>query len=37
VWALEADALRTRIYAGGDFTRISGRLQEGFARFSVLP
>jgi hypothetical protein len=37
VWAVEADAPRTRIYAGGDFTRISGRLQEGFAGFSVLP
>jgi hypothetical protein len=34
VWAMEADAPNTRIYAGGDFTKISGRIQEGFARFS---
>jgi outer membrane protein assembly factor BamB len=36
VWAVEADTLRTRIYAGGDFTRISGQPQEGFAQFSAL-
>jgi hypothetical protein len=34
VWALEADALRTRIYAGGDFTKIARQPQEGFAQFS---
>ena len=35
VWALEEDALNTRTYAGGDFTKISGQPREGFARFSV--
>jgi hypothetical protein len=34
VWALEADVLNTQIYAGGDFTKITGRTQEGFAQFS---
>ena len=37
VWALEADALNTRAYAGGDFTKISGQPREGFAQFSVVP
>jgi hypothetical protein len=36
VWALGADAQRTRIYAGGDFTKISGQPREGFAQFSVV-
>jgi hypothetical protein len=36
VWAVEADALRTRIYAGGYFTKISGQPQKGFAQFSAL-
>jgi outer membrane protein assembly factor BamB len=35
VWALEEDALNTRIYAGGDFTKVSGQPREGFAQFSV--
>jgi outer membrane protein assembly factor BamB len=37
VWALEADAPNTRVYAGGDFTKISGQPREGFAQFSVVP
>jgi outer membrane protein assembly factor BamB len=37
VWALEKDALNTRTYVGGDFTKISGQPREGFAQFSVLP
>jgi outer membrane protein assembly factor BamB len=37
VWALEADSLNTRIYAGGAFTTISGQPRVGFARFSVVP
>jgi hypothetical protein len=37
VWALVADALNTRTYAGGDFTKISGQPREGFAQFSVVP
>ena len=36
-WALEADSLNTRIYAGGAFTTISGQPRVGFARFSVVP
>jgi hypothetical protein len=36
VWALKADAPNTRIYAGGDFTQISGQPRQGFARFSVV-
>jgi outer membrane protein assembly factor BamB len=35
VWALEEDALNTRTYAGGDFTKIAGQPREGFAQFSV--
>ena len=35
VWALEADALDTRAYAGGDFTKIAGQPREGYAQFSV--
>jgi outer membrane protein assembly factor BamB len=35
VWALVADVLNTRTYAGGDFTKISGQPREGFAQFSV--
>lgn len=34
VWALEADAARTRLYAGGDFTQINGQTKQRFARFS---
>jgi outer membrane protein assembly factor BamB len=37
VWALEEDAMNTRTYVGGDFTKISGQPREGFAQFSVLP
>jgi outer membrane protein assembly factor BamB len=36
VWALGTDALKTRTYAGGDFTKISGQPREGFAQFSVV-
>jgi hypothetical protein len=36
VWVLVADALNTRTYAGGDFTKISGQPREGFAQFSVV-
>jgi hypothetical protein len=35
VWALEEDALNTRTYAGGGFTKISGQPREGYAQFSV--
>jgi hypothetical protein len=35
VWALEEDALNTRIFAGGDFTKVSGQPREGVAQFSV--
>lgn len=34
VWALEPDAVRGRLYAGGDFVSISGQPQQGFAQFS---
>ena len=34
VWALEADPLRTRVYAGGDFTSVSGVTHKRFAQFS---
>jgi hypothetical protein len=34
VWAMESDALRGRVYAGGDFTAISGAAHQGFAQFS---
>jgi hypothetical protein len=34
VWSLVADPQRARLYAGGDFTRISGKPQQGFAQFS---
>jgi outer membrane protein assembly factor BamB len=37
VWAVGADVLRTRIYTGGDFTKISDQPREGFAQFSVVP
>lgn len=36
VWALTPDASRTRIYAGGDFMRVSGQEHRGFAQFSDL-
>jgi outer membrane protein assembly factor BamB len=36
VWALVADALNMRTYAGGDFTKISGQPREGFAQFSLV-
>ena len=34
VWALAADASRTRIYAGTNFRQVSGRTQAGFVQFS---
>jgi outer membrane protein assembly factor BamB len=34
VWSLVADPPRGRLYAGGDFTSISGQPQQGFAQFS---
>lgn len=34
VWALASDTLRGRVYAGGDFTSISGRQHLRFAQFS---
>jgi hypothetical protein len=33
-WALMGDPSHRRLYAGGDFTHISGRAQQGFAQFS---
>jgi hypothetical protein len=36
VWALETDASRGRLYAGGDFTEVAGREQLRFAQFSGL-
>jgi outer membrane protein assembly factor BamB len=34
VWAMEADPTLGRVYAGGDFRRVSGTPHAGFARFS---
>jgi hypothetical protein len=34
VWALASDASRGRVYAGGDFTGISGQNRQRFAQFS---
>jgi hypothetical protein len=34
VWSLVGDPSRARLYAGGDFTSISGQAQQGFAQFS---
>ncbi len=34
VWALSADTSRKRIYAGGDFTSVSGQTAQHFAQFS---
>jgi hypothetical protein len=34
VWSLGADPLRTRVYAGGDFSRVSGAPHGRFAQFS---
>ena len=36
VWALEADPARGRLYAGGDFLKVSGQDRQRFARFSGL-
>jgi hypothetical protein len=36
VWALETDAVRGRLYAGGDFTKIGGIDYQRFAQFSGL-
>jgi dipeptidyl aminopeptidase/acylaminoacyl peptidase len=37
VWAMEADTLGGRIYAGGDFRKVSGTPHAGFAQFSYPP
>jgi Ca2+-binding RTX toxin-like protein len=37
VWAMDHDASRNRLYAGGDFTQVSGEPRERFARFSEAP
>jgi hypothetical protein len=34
VWTLVGDSPRARLYAGGDFTSISGQPHQGFAQFS---
>ena len=34
VWSLVTDPLRARLYAGGEFTSISGEPHQGFAQFS---
>jgi len=34
VWALEKGAVRGRLYAGGDFTQVAGRVRQRFAQFS---
>jgi trimeric autotransporter adhesin len=34
VWAMEADPSMGRLYAGGDFRKVSGTPHAGFARFS---
>jgi hypothetical protein len=35
VWSMTADPARHRVYAGGAFTQINGRPQQGFASLSV--
>ena len=37
VWALDQDASRNRLYAGGDFTQVSGQPHNRFAQFSEEP
>jgi Ca2+-binding RTX toxin-like protein len=37
VWALDHDASRNRLYAGGDFTQVTGQPRDRFAQFSELP
>lgn len=37
VWALDHDASRNRLYAGGDFTQVSSQPRERFAQFSEAP
>ena len=34
VWAMEADPSMGRLYAGGDFRKVSGAAHAGFAQFS---
>jgi Ca2+-binding RTX toxin-like protein len=34
VWALDHDASRNRLYAGGDFTQVTGEPHDRFAQFS---
>ena len=36
VWAVEADPARGRLYAGGDFLKVSGNDRQRFAQFSGL-
>ena len=36
VWAVEVDPARGRLYAGGDFLKVSGQDRQRFARFSGL-
>jgi Ca2+-binding RTX toxin-like protein len=37
VWALDQDPSRNRLYAGGDFTQVSGQERNRFAQFSEAP
>ena len=37
VWTMATNASPGRVYAGGDFTRISGQSHQHFARFSEDP
>jgi hypothetical protein len=37
VWAMEADPSMGRLYAGGDFRKVSGAAHAGFAQFSYPP
>ena len=37
VWAITPDPGRGKLYIGGQFTQISGRVQSGIARFARLP
>jgi hypothetical protein len=37
VWAMEADPSAGRLYAGGDFRKVSGTPHAGFAQFSYPP
>jgi Ca2+-binding RTX toxin-like protein len=37
VWALDHDASQNRLYAGGDFTQVTGQPHDRFAQFSEEP